>query len=274
MGWGGVRVAQDDVIWKRPDVYDNDEISRLCDDDEKGDTTNDNVNKDAKSTIGFHQDSSYISYNFVPYNSNSCTLWIALDNSDSTNGGLTYAIGSNSWSTYDIDIRTGARMNRESDVGMTFMSKGTYTSPLHTALHLHNNATGSSITYDDIKLETPHVGSGSALLHLQDTWHGSSGNASKTKERRAIAIHFIKDGSRFRPSVNNNNNNNSATPWGDTNYIYGRYKMFNSDRVEGSFFPCIAGERREEWIDEYVLDAGRVHGFDVSDIGKDWVNSL
>lgn len=264
MGWRGCRVAQDDIIWKRPDVFDN----LVVTDADVGDleSGSEGVSTAAKSTIGFHQDSSYISYNFVPYQASSCTLWIALDDADSGNGGLSYAVGSQSWSTYDIDPVTGARDNRASS-GMTFMSGGAFTSPIHEALHLHNAATGAELAFADVELATPVVPAGSALLHLQDTWHGSAGNTSKTRERRAIAVHFIEEGSKFRPAKVNKN-----TPWGDANYIYGRYRSFGSDEIDGSFLPCTWGEddQQEQWIERY-LDESQI---DWRDIGSTWKTEL
>lgn len=194
VGWEGCRVAQDDVIWKRPNVYPNSVVPDSIYDNNTG-----SGDKAAKSTIGFHQDSSYISYNFVPYKASSCTLWIALDDSGPANGGLTYALGSHAWDCYDVCGKTGARKNR-GGAGATFMSAGAFTDPLAAALALHNAATGEGLELGGVRLETPEVGRGGALLHLQDTWHGSAGNESETRERRAIAVHFIEAGSRFRPA--------------------------------------------------------------------------
>jgi ectoine hydroxylase-related dioxygenase (phytanoyl-CoA dioxygenase family) len=271
MGWSGCRIAQDDVIWKTPDVYDN--TVHRDDNDESSSPPTEGV--DAKSTVGFHQDSSYISHNFVPYTSSSCTLWIALDDSGPANGGLTYAVGSHNWNTYDIDPLTQARVNLESS-GMTFMSSAAFTEPLHSALHLHNlhnlhytsnpPSKDSNIAYSDVVLETPQVPSGSGLLHLQDTWHGSSGNKSKSLERRAIAIHYINDSCKFRPATSPN----KSGPWGDATYIYGRYRRFGSNELDGSFFPCTFGKDKEPWIDGYIAESG----VEWREIGREWAESI
>lgn len=47
------------------------------------------------------------------------------------------------------------------------------------------------------------------------------------------------------------------TPWGQTSYIYGRYKRFQSVELDESFFPVIyaspgAGQERTMWLDDYI----------------------
>ena len=66
MGWDGVRVVQDNVIWKPPG---------------------------AKS-LGMHQDGSYLDYLVPPQ---MVTCWIALDDTNADSGTLTYAAGSHRW---------------------------------------------------------------------------------------------------------------------------------------------------------------------------------
>lgn len=69
--WPSVRIAQDDLIWKPP-----------------GQT---------KTTIGYHQDGTYISNQFVPREDNSVTVWIALDDVTNDMGCVEYAVGSHLW---------------------------------------------------------------------------------------------------------------------------------------------------------------------------------
>ncbi|HET6945045.1 MAG TPA: phytanoyl-CoA dioxygenase family protein, partial [Gaiellaceae bacterium] len=66
MGWNGVRILQDNVIWKPPG---------------------------AKS-LGMHQDGSYLAY-LVP--AEMITCWIALDDTSADAGTITYAAGSHRW---------------------------------------------------------------------------------------------------------------------------------------------------------------------------------
>jgi ectoine hydroxylase-related dioxygenase (phytanoyl-CoA dioxygenase family) len=66
MGWDGVRVVQDNCIWKPPG---------------------------AKS-LGMHQDGSYLDYILPP---EMITCWIALDDTSAEAGTITYAAGSHRW---------------------------------------------------------------------------------------------------------------------------------------------------------------------------------
>jgi ectoine hydroxylase-related dioxygenase (phytanoyl-CoA dioxygenase family) len=66
IGWDGVRLLQDNVIWKPPG---------------------------AKS-LGMHQDGSYLDYLVPP---EMITCWIALDDTTADTGTLTYAAGSHRW---------------------------------------------------------------------------------------------------------------------------------------------------------------------------------
>ena len=65
-GWPGVRIMQDNVIWKPPQ---------------------------AKS-LGFHQDSAYLAW-FTP--SDLLTCWIALDDTTAAGGTIEFARGSQHW---------------------------------------------------------------------------------------------------------------------------------------------------------------------------------
>jgi ectoine hydroxylase-related dioxygenase (phytanoyl-CoA dioxygenase family) len=66
MGWDGVRILQDNVIWKPPGT----------------------------KALGMHQDGSYLDY-LVP--SEMITCWIALDDTSAEAGTITYAAGSHRW---------------------------------------------------------------------------------------------------------------------------------------------------------------------------------
>jgi 2-oxoglutarate-dependent dioxygenase len=66
MGWDGVRIVQDNVIWKPPG---------------------------AKS-LGMHQDGSYLDYLVPPH---MITCWIPLDDTSAEAGTITYAAGSHRW---------------------------------------------------------------------------------------------------------------------------------------------------------------------------------
>lgn len=66
MGWNGVRLLQDNVIWKPPGT----------------------------KSLGMHQDGSYLDYLVPP---EMITCWIALDDTSAEAGTITYAAGSHRW---------------------------------------------------------------------------------------------------------------------------------------------------------------------------------
>jgi 2-oxoglutarate-dependent dioxygenase len=66
MGWDGVRILQDNCIWKPP----------------------------ATKSLGMHQDGSYLDYLVPP---EMITCWIALDDTSAEAGTITYAAGSHTW---------------------------------------------------------------------------------------------------------------------------------------------------------------------------------
>ncbi|GMI20895.1 hypothetical protein TrRE_jg11672 [Triparma retinervis] len=238
-GWTSVRVGQDDVIWKPSASVVQ------ADPDYRSPPPNGGPPSAAlNTTVGYHQDSAYISTNFVPYEASSVTLWMALDDSDAGNGGLSYAEGSHKWAV-ELD-EEGARVKKG---GLTFMGEDgeSYASPLIAA--------GRDNGVSDVvrTVVTPSVKSGGGLLHHQDTWHGSGVNRSEGRCRRAIAVHYVNGDCRFRGG--------GGAPWGECDYIYGRYRIRGSDKLEGSFFPVVAGEGREEWIDDWVEVEGVGEGF-------------
>ena len=66
MGWDGVRIVQDNVIWKPPGT----------------------------KSLGMHQDGSYLDYLVPP---EMVTVWVALDDTSAEAGTMTYAAGSHHW---------------------------------------------------------------------------------------------------------------------------------------------------------------------------------
>jgi ectoine hydroxylase-related dioxygenase (phytanoyl-CoA dioxygenase family) len=66
MAWDGVRICQDNVIWKPPGT----------------------------KALGMHQDGSYLDYLVPP---EMVTCWIALDDTTAEAGTITYAAGSHRW---------------------------------------------------------------------------------------------------------------------------------------------------------------------------------
>jgi len=223
MGWESVRIAQDDLVWKVPSTQDATDDSRRID------------------TVGFHQDSAYISNQFKPYDNNSVTLWIALDDVDKDGGCLEYAVESHKWRPLQH------RMNEEQITSPTnreiseFHSsdESSYRDALSTAAQLAG-VPGAQVVVDMVPVKE-----GYAVLHHQDTYHGSGTN-KRSQHRRALVAHYIRGDVTFRQE------NENDGPFGGATYIYGRYKRYNSVELDETFFPIIYGHERTEWLDDYI----------------------
>lgn len=198
-GWSSVRIAQDDVIWKPP--------------------------SQPRTTIGFHQDSAYISDQFLPQENNSVTVWMALDDVTEDMGCLEYAVGSH------------LCPNQASSLD-------------ETTFHDCNESSYRSSIPSDAEVRFVPVCRGHAVVHHQSVWHGSGPNLSQCNDRRALVGHYLRGDVKFKDE-------GGAAPWGSTSYIYGKYKRYNSVEVDESFFPVIyatesSGKSRTQWIDNYV----------------------
>ncbi|GAM22279.1 hypothetical protein SAMD00019534_054540, partial [Acytostelium subglobosum LB1] len=168
--------------------------------------------------IGFHQDQPYMGY-FTP--NSVATMWIALTDVSMTNGTLEYVKGSHLWpTTHTIE---------EAE----FHAPDNYLAPL-----AHAAASAGQSEYPRTPVE---ITAGSCSVHHGMMWHGSATNPSPLHERISVAIHYIPAESEF----------NSTKPVG---YIYGRYKMYQSNRLDESFFPIVyqANGYRSECISTFI----------------------
>lgn len=173
-GWEAARLAQDEVVDKPPGA----------------------------GGVGYHRDSAYISDNFVPRDSNSVTMWIALDDADVDNGVVEYAVGSHMWSR---DCAGEAQFHGTTD----YMA-----------------AVRAAAPDDKLHIVAPRIPTGRAVVHHQDVLHGSPPNISPHRPRRALVLHFLRADVQFR-----------STPPPD--YIYGRYVLDDDPSVHDSFFPVV-----------------------------------
>ena len=182
MGWNSVRIAQDDLIWKPPIPSDSD-------------ITSSKKYPTAKSTVGFHQDSAYISTQFEPYENNSVTVWFALEDTDEENGCMEYAEGSHLWRpiTHSTHCHeTSFDQNDPSLDSFHMCDETTYRESLSAAGSLANiNDPVKTIT----KIACPE---GHVILHHQDTWHGSGPNLSNIRHRRTLVGHYLRGDVSFR----------------------------------------------------------------------------
>lgn len=239
MNWDSVRLAQDDVIWKTPLEDDN---------SNNGDHSTCSINKGI-NTVGFHQDSAYISTQFLPQENNSVTVWFALDNIYEESGCLEYAIGSHLWRPilHQIEEEKCSNDSNLPSEGFHSLDENSYRNSISVAAA----RAGIEGNVEQLIQKVP-VPMGHAIFHHQDVWHGSGPNLSKSIHRRALVAHYLKGDIEFRE-----NGKKSSAPWGSTSYIYGRYKKHNSTHVDESFFPvvyanCNSEFYRTEWIDSYT----------------------
>lgn len=236
MGWDSVRIAQDDVVWKPPPAHQDRRKTQRID------------------TVGFHQDSAYISAQFEPYENNSVTVWMALDDADEENGCVEYAVGSHKWRPLlHCAGTTETQKDGETD------DNGFGISSFHSAddssyrKGISEAASLAGCDNPQELIETAPVKEGRAIFHHQDAWHGSGPNSSTSRHRRALVGHYIRGDVTFVESKGNGNG-----PFGNTSYIYGRYRKYNSVDVDETFFPILygpgggSGLSRTEWVDEYI----------------------
>lgn len=224
MGWDSVRIAQDDLVWKVPSMQqDRDNLYRI-------------------DTVGFHQDSAYISNQFEPYENNSVTLWIALDDVQKDSGCLEYAVGSHKWRPLQH------RMNGEEKAPSTDTDISDFHSSDESSYQegMSYAAQLAGVPGDQIVIDKVPVKEGHAILHHQDIYHGSAPNR-RSQHRRALVAHYLRGDINFRQD-------SEHIPFGGASYIYGRYKRYNSVEVDETFFPIIYGDERTEWLDDYITN--------------------
>jgi len=170
--------------------------------------------------IEYHTDTSYIPWNEV-------TCWIALDDVSSATGTLEYVKGSHRWTKY--------KNKRNSS---TFHSSTNYKSSLIQAAQ-EEGIDPNRLDELIVKVEVP---AGGCSFHNGNIWHGSNINTSSTW-RRSIGIHLIPSDSSFEGK--------------NVGYIYGRYKQFESDKMDETFFPIVYSKNgyRSPFLGSFCQDA-------------------
>ena len=128
--------------------------------------------------LTFHRDSGY--FDFVP--SEVATVWIALDDMDDELGPLEYCARSHLWG----DGRWGS--------AQTFFDSKDRFALLHDAARREGVADPAA----SLHIERLRVAKGGAGIHNGRLWHGSGKNASSTRPRRGLGIHFVPASARFR----------------------------------------------------------------------------
>ena len=208
--WTAARIGQDDVIWKPPNS--------------------------SASCVGFHQDGTYISDNFIPRENNCLTMWIALDDCDIENGTLQYAPGSHLWTTTSdksvaenvsassFHVDDNDHDNDHGSVGSA--TRSAYFKPLKRA------AQEAGLDEKSVDIKTVNVPRGEMLVHHQDVWHGSPPNYSTNRARRALVVHVLNGDVQWRTTPKR------------PHYIYGRYYIRGERHLRDDFFPVTYSKKR------------------------------
>jgi hypothetical protein len=277
MGWSSVRIAQDDLLWKPPMTTST--TTTPNDSQPHREEANMNADHSASTfnatTVGFHQDSAYISTQFEPYENNAVTVWIALDDATKETGCLEYAPGSHLWRRQlqqhclvqenggedDEDSSAALReSSRESSNDQTRVLQEYEASSFHScnadtyrASLPQHHANESVYDGNAHKIVAAECMAGHAIFHHQDIWHGSGPNQSPTRHRRSLVGHYMRGDVQWKT----HSSADQVTPWGTTSYIYGRYRTQGAVDVDESFFPILhaepeSGLKRTAWIDRYI----------------------
>ena len=131
--------------------------------------------------LTFHRDSAY--FDFVP--SDVITVWIALDDMEPELGPLQYVHGSHEWG----DARVGSAQQ--------FFDHRDRFALLHDAAR----RAGISDPASQLSITTLAVRAGGCGIHNGRLWHGSGANASASKPRRGLGIHFVPAEARLRTAL-------------------------------------------------------------------------
>ncbi|CAN0294158.1 unnamed protein product [Pylaiella littoralis] len=206
-GWESARVAQDDVVWKPP----------------------------GSGPVAYHQDSAYISRQFVPRENNSVTMWIALDECDREVGTIEYATMTEPLPSEQLAPESSSPSSIPSFHGANALN---YRAPAVAAAA----SLGRKVKFEEIA-----VPPGGCVVHAQDCWHGSGPHLSTKRHRRALVVHFLRGDARFIDG-------HSLQGTGGPSYIYSRYKMLDSNALPEEAFPVTFSREghRTSWIETFL----------------------
>lgn len=172
------------------------------------------------SAVGPHRDSTYIGDQFErPTDGKpvSITAWIPFDEVDEENGTLLFVPGSHLWRDTSL--------------------------PREAAFHVEDGfdpkvALQAWLEERKSKFVPVNLKPGDVSFHHEDLVHCSGPNKSLTRHRRIVAVHFLRGDAKFKAK--------------GVGYIYGRYKLWNSQQVLEEFFPTVYP--RSAFVKAYVGD--------------------
>ena len=168
-------------------------------------------------SIGFHQDSMYSLWIDKPA---LVSCWVAVDQTTADGGTLVYIKGSHTWG--------------EAKPIMQFHG------PEDDLKEVRESAEQHGLELELVPVVVPP---GGGAFHDGWLWHGSRVNKAEVP-RRALAAHFFQHDIQFNPELMKIGNGP----------IYGKYKKFNSNEVDESYFPITYREDgyRTPGLDEYL----------------------
>jgi len=180
-GWDdGVRLAQDQV-WAKPP---------------------------GAPPLAFHRDSPY--FMFGP-SDEVVTVWIALDDMDEELGPLQYVRGSHLWGEGRVGVASqffpsngGVSLLRsaaERQAAADASSAPSSTSSATDARQQQQQTDGGGALEDLEIVSVAGLKLGNLSIHNGRTWHGSGKNASPSRPRRGLGLHFVPANVRFTPDA-------------------------------------------------------------------------
>ena len=170
--------------------------------------------------VKMHQD---ILYDLWVTPSELISCWIALTDTSREAGTIEYARGSHKWGLFQPKSTT------------KFYGVEDYTEELRAA---------AAQAGGEVEIVPVEVPAGGGVFHSGRTWHGSGPCRDPVRDRRALATHCCSSESRF-------SSENLTVGMGA---VFTRYKRFNDDTMDESFFPILWTEdgRRSAFLDEYM----------------------
>ena len=129
----------------------------------------------ASARMGFHQDLSY----FPIAGTQCCVFWVPVDRVTQANGAMEYVRGSNTWGK-------------------------TYAANMHISHDLVEGTVGEKLPLieenpDDYDIVSFDVEPGDVIVHHFTTLHGSGGNATTDRMRRAASLRYCGDDITYDP---------------------------------------------------------------------------
>ncbi|MEM9287191.1 MAG: phytanoyl-CoA dioxygenase family protein [Pseudomonadota bacterium] len=126
----------------------------------------------SRQRTAFHQDATY----FHHEGDQCCTFWMPMEKVDQENGMMGYARGSHLGDLYKPNL---------------FVSQASFPGSQGKALP---DVEGHEEDFDVVYYPAEP---GDIIVHHVKTWHGSTGNTSATRHRRAMTLRYLGDDIRY-----------------------------------------------------------------------------